>query len=140
MTVSSAHARSNAETVPCNGCTLCCQNDMIFLHPEMGDDPAQYETVEARHPFTGQMGHMVAKKPGSTDCIYLGEGGCTIHGRAPSICRVFDCGKLFASRTRAERRRDVSNGLITRAVIDQGRRVQSIRAASPSPLSGRPVT
>ena len=120
----------NAANVPCNGCTLCCQNDAIMLHPEYGDIPEQYQTVPFRTPVTGKMGLMVAKKPGSTDCIYLGETGCTIHGRAPAICREFDCGKFYASRTRPERRRMVSAGLITQGVLDQGRRVQGLRSQS----------
>ena len=40
-------------SVPCAGCTACCQNDVLMLHPEMGDDPAQYQTVPIIHPITG---------------------------------------------------------------------------------------
>jgi Fe-S-cluster containining protein len=25
------------------------------------------------------------------DCVYLGPQGCTIHGRHPVICKIFDC-------------------------------------------------
>ena len=122
---------SEDRAVNCAGCTLCCRGDMIMLHPECGDDPSQFETVRARNPITGEMGDMVAKKPGTLDCIYLGETGCTIHGRAPAICRAFDCGLLFerimAQYPRVERRRMVSQRLIGKDVFEQGRRVTAER-------------
>ena len=116
--------------VPCNGCTLCCRQEMIWLHPEDGD-PAQWMTVPAVHPLTGEPGRALAKKPGGAECVYLGAHGCTIHGRAPIICRVFDCGQAFAILSRPERRRRVRAGLVDQAVLDQGRRVQRERGACP---------
>lgn len=123
--------------VPCDGCTLCCRNDMIMLHPEMGDRPEDYLTERAVNPITGRMGLMVAKKPGTTDCVYLGEHGCTIHGRAPAICREFDCGKFyerFQEYPRHERRRMVRDNLVGKDVLEQGKRVQSVRSNSMEAL------
>ena len=39
----------------------------------------------------------VIKPRPNGDCLYLGPGGCTIHDRAPAICRAFGCRKYFAS-------------------------------------------
>lgn len=76
--------------VPCNGCTLCCQGDAIRLLPE--DRAPDYQT--AAHPYLpGAL--MLAHKPNG-ECLYLGEAGCTIHGRAPSLCRSADCRSLAA--------------------------------------------
>jgi hypothetical protein len=36
---------------------------------------------------------MIAHKPNG-DCIYLDEQGCSIHDRAPSLCRSADCRSL----------------------------------------------
>ena len=94
-------------SVPCNGCTACCQHDLIFLHPAMGDIAESYDTVPAVNPLTGESGLAIRHKP-EGGCIYVGPTGCTIHGRAPAICRVFDCRKLyrdFFSLPRPERRR-----------------------------------
>jgi hypothetical protein len=33
---------------------------------------------------------MIAHKPNG-ECIYLNEHGCSIHDRAPSLCRSADC-------------------------------------------------
>lgn len=129
--------------VPCRGCTACCHGDAIILHPESGDDISSYVTAEVAHPFTGAPALMVAKKPGTMDCWYLGPSGCTIHDRAPVICKKFDCGKMFARFSRAERRRLVKGGNFSQEVFDQGRRVQAERAAdllesldSLDPLAG----
>jgi hypothetical protein len=71
--------------VPCNGCTLCCQGDAIRLTEE--DNPDEYLTEP--HPYIpGAL--MLAHKPNG-DCIYLVESGCSIHDRAPSLCRSADC-------------------------------------------------
>ena len=71
--------------VPCNGCTLCCQDDAIRLLPE--DDALQYRAVPHSH-IPGAL--MLAHKPNG-DCIYLNEHGCSIHDGAPSLCRSADC-------------------------------------------------
>jgi len=71
--------------VPCNGCTLCCQGDAIRLTGE--DDPDEYLTEP--HPYIPNA-LMLAHKPNG-DCIYLNDAGCSIHDRAPSLCRSADC-------------------------------------------------
>jgi Fe-S-cluster containining protein len=74
--------------VPCNGCTLCCQKDAIMLFPE--DIASDYITEP--HPYIpGAL--MLAHKPDGA-CIYLSEIGCTIHDKAPSLCRIADCRNL----------------------------------------------
>ena len=71
--------------VPCNGCTLCCQGDAIRLTEE--DNPDEYMTEP--HPYIkGAL--MLAHKPNG-DCVYLNDSGCSIHERAPSLCRSADC-------------------------------------------------
>jgi hypothetical protein len=71
--------------VPCNGCTLCCQGDAIRLTEE--DNPKEYLTEP--HPYIPGA-PMLAHKPNG-DCIYLIENGCSIHNRAPSLCKSADC-------------------------------------------------
>ena len=77
--------RALALTVPCDGCTLCCHGDAIRILP--GDDVAQYQTVPHER-YAGEL--MLDHKPNG-DCIYLAEHGCSIHGRAPRMCREMDC-------------------------------------------------
>jgi hypothetical protein len=72
-------------TVPCRGCRLCCQGDAVRLEDE--DLGRGYETEP--HPYIpGAL--MLAHRPNG-DCVYLGVDGCTIHGRAPALCRAADC-------------------------------------------------
>jgi Fe-S-cluster containining protein len=73
--------------VPCNGCTACCKHERIILHPT--DDPSQYLTIPTRQG-DGEPALMLRHKLNG-ECVYLGETGCTIHGRAPWACRMFDC-------------------------------------------------
>jgi Fe-S-cluster containining protein len=107
--------------VPCNGCRACCINDLILLDPEHGDDPAQYETQDVVNPITGQKGLALTHKPNG-ECTYLGPDGCTIHERAPAICRKFDCRKMFLKFSRTERRRLIKAGMADREKFDAGRK------------------
>lgn len=107
--------------VPCIGCTICCKNELLFLHPEMGDVPSDYETQKALNPITGRLG-LALKHNSNGNCIYLGMHGCTIHGKAPAICKEFDCRKLLlAIGGRPAQRRALKTGLITKDVFDAGR-------------------
>ena len=111
--------------VPCNGCTLCCENDLLVLHPEMGDDPGAYETMAATNPITGKPCLALKHKP-EGGCIYLSPEGCTIWDRAPAICQEFDCRKfylrLLEGSTRAERQKLVRSGLVSKQLMRAARR------------------
>lgn len=110
--------------VPCNGCTACCQNDLLVLHPEHGDNLEAYQTQECANPITGKPAVALAHKP-EGGCIYLGDGGCTIHDRAPAICREFDCRefyrKLRNDMTRTERRRLIKANMVSAEILKAGR-------------------
>lgn len=67
----------------CGSCRKCCRGEAIILTSE--DDPNSYQCHE---PKPGVF--ILDRKPGG-DCIYLGEQGCTIWGRHPEVCRVFNC-------------------------------------------------
>lgn len=81
------------ETVlPCNGCTACCERDIVFLHPEYGDKPKKYVTQMA-----GDRIALAHKKLGG--CIYLDQGqGCSIWARRPVVCQEMDCRRLLRFR------------------------------------------
>lgn len=74
-------------SVPCGTCTECCKGDAIFIHPECGDIATDYLTEE-------YMGRTILQHKINGDCIYLGNSGCTIHDRRPTICRELDCREL----------------------------------------------
>lgn len=119
--------RKLVANVPCAGCTACCKADLVMLHPEMGDRPETYETFMATNPLTGERGLALKHKP-TGGCYYLGEKGCMIHGRAPAVCRTFDCRQLYKdlfSIPRPDRRRLMrkvrSEGLLSDDVMKAGR-------------------
>jgi Fe-S-cluster containining protein len=77
------------KSVPCNGCTACCQGDAISLHPELGDNPENYKTEIYLNRII-----LAHKKNG--DCVYLDrQTGCTIYDRRPGICQELDCRFIF---------------------------------------------
>ena len=104
--------------VPCGTCHHCCRNEVIVLLPDEGDDITQYEhdVMETPHGNVSTLKH----KPNG-DCIYLDATGCSIHGRAPMICRTFDCRRWYQSHTREVRRNMISHRPATRHVFNAGR-------------------
>jgi len=62
---------------------------------------------------------MLAHKPNG-ECIYLENSGCSIHERAPSLCRSADCRSL-ALRLNFEKARQLHlMGRLDLRVWDQG--------------------
>lgn len=95
--------------VPCNGCTACCQSDVIILTGE--DDASKFETVE-------WYGQLILKQKPNGDCIYLDRAtGCTIHGRQPVKCQRFDCRVLIDGYSRKQRRMLLKRGLLTNRIV-----------------------
>lgn len=100
--------------VPCGNCTICCQRDTTYLHPELGDDPEMYQT-EIR-----QRRVMLAHKKNG-DCIYLDrDTGCTIYERRPAICRELDC-RLILDWPRNQRKALVRNKTLNKKLIQAAR-------------------
>jgi hypothetical protein len=116
---------SQRTEVPCNGCTACCRG-ALFLHPESGaylrpkDDPKEYRYHLAVNPVTGEAAWCLDRKEDGS-CVYLGDAGCTIRDRAPTVCREFDCRGLFKMFNRRERKDFVKRGLLSKDVLDAGR-------------------
>lgn len=101
--------------VPCAGCTACCRGQLIVLFPEHGDDPTQFDT----RPMGNGM--IALKEQANGDCIYLGADGCTIHERAPMMCRRFDCRDMVRGfGSRRERRAALADGRLSKEIHDAG--------------------
>jgi len=109
--------------VPCGGCRRCCRgNSIVMLLAQEGDDVASYEHELVALPGAGR-GPILKRRPNG-DCFYLGTAGCTIHDRAPAVCRVFDCRGAYLAvmdHPRAERRRMIKSGFVDREILDRGR-------------------
>ncbi len=119
----------NETVVQCGTCTECCKaNPGIVLHPELGDDPAQYQCVQLMRDGIGEPVTLVATNE-NHDCVYLGPRGCTIYERRPALCRAFDCRKQYLILPRQDRANLISAGLSSKSVFDAARaRVHTLSA------------
>lgn len=117
--------------IKCNGCTKCCQEDMIRLtDQEIVED--HYLTREVT--LTGPAGVIkyvaLDIKPGSEsrsrahlgECVYLGPRGCSIHLRRPHACRLADCRDYFAAYDKPTRRKMAKKWPHAKVVFDEGKR------------------
>jgi len=106
----------NRQSVPCDGCTLCCQGDAVRLLPE--DNHSLYMTEP--HPIgKGQV--MLAHAPNG-DCIYLDrKKGCTIHSYRPTQCGTMDCRNVYKNIPEGKAKILSSKGLINIEVYNRGK-------------------
>jgi len=63
------------------------------------------------------------------DCIYLDELGCSIHGRAPSLCRIADCRSIAARLDFESAKRLHLLGRLDLRVWDKGQKLLERMAA-----------
>ncbi len=113
-------------SVPCGTCQHCCKDEWILVKPEEGDVVERYDTIDIVSPITGLPVKALRHKPNG-ECIYLGPDGCTIHGRHPAICRVFDCRRFFLKAQelpRGERRRQMRDVHRYKETFEIGKRMQ----------------
>jgi Fe-S-cluster containining protein len=75
--------------VACGSCRKCCKGQQLIMLVE-DDEPSAYDCYEFKP------GHYALKRKPNGDCVYLGPGGCTIWGRHPTVCKVFDCAAFVA--------------------------------------------
>lgn len=106
--------------VPCNGCTLCCRGDAISIHPELGDDASQYQTVPHAIPSLAAKGVRMLAHKADLSCVYLTNYGCSIHGRAPALCREFDCRRLVKQMGYTKARKAVKKGVLSAGLLRRG--------------------
>jgi len=102
------------KTVDCGSCRACCRS-LIVLMPEKGDDPGKYRTQVLPN------GWVALERNADGSCVYLGDGGCTIHPDHPAVCRKFDCADAYDDSTRRERRRKLATGQYDKAIFEAGR-------------------
>ena len=114
--ISNSVYASDRVSLPCGNCSKCCQKGENILLTE-NDDPLSFgeENLSTRIDVNNHYGFghgaeiLVLAKQKNGDCIFLNRAtGCTIHDRAPSICRQFDCRQMFLrlSAINREGRRD----------------------------------
>lgn len=91
---------------------------MIPLLPE--DGPVESWEAQALTVKDTTIHYLAHKEDGA--CVYLGENGCTIHDRAPVICRQFSCVEAFNFYSRAERRALTRSGKVDALIWNEGRK------------------
>jgi hypothetical protein len=103
--------------VPCGSCTLCCRTLIVPLAHE---EYEQYDWAWVTTRDGERLGRALQRRPDGS-CVYLGEHGCTIHGRAPHVCQRFDCRELFLKSDRQGRRKAIKSGKLPKELFDKGR-------------------
>lgn len=110
----SRFTKASGIILPCNGCTACCQRDLVVLDPRY-DDARKYE-IELNNNFSQPVVCLKHKADG--DCWYLDrDAGCTIWQRRPQHCRTLDC-RVFL---KLDTEKLIARGILSREVVEAAR-------------------
>ncbi len=86
-----------------------------------GDNPSAYLTQDIVSPLDGSSAKALLQKANG-ECVYLSADGCTIHNRAPQICRSFDCAALYRKfMSWADRKDPYVKKMLAGPVLQAGR-------------------
>jgi len=83
----------------------CCKSiditllpyDILRLKRQLGMDSKEFVaryTVPYEMDFHGLPGLKIARKPTTSECVFLGEEGCTVYEDRPSACRYYALGSM----------------------------------------------
>ncbi|HML91088.1 YkgJ family cysteine cluster protein [Methyloceanibacter sp.] len=76
---------SGERNPPCDGCTACCREPKLLV---CLDDDEVSSFPEAVQHADGKW-YLPKKEDGS--CVHLIDDACSIYGKRPSGCRMYDC-------------------------------------------------
>ena len=104
-------------SVPCGDCHLCCK----MMTPLRPDEAGSYQTAQWFRDGLNKPPVVILDRLPNGDCFYLGPDGCTIHERAPSACRDYDCRQMFKDSDRPGRKLAIKQGRVAKEIFDRGR-------------------
>jgi Fe-S-cluster containining protein len=105
--------------VPCGSCRSCCKSDRIVLCGK--DDPTAFK-------WHYENGLRVVDRKANNECVYLAEGGCSVHDAPPDVCRRFDCRVLYLLTPKTKRRIRIQQNPTMKDVYHAGKaRLDTLR-------------
>lgn len=91
-----AAARTEPFGFRCSACSRCCHHKIIQTNPYEIAQLAAFKGVAAqafREQWTdGGAGTALARTADDV-CVFLGDGGCTVHPARPLVCRLYPLGR-----------------------------------------------
>ena len=88
-------ARTTAFSYRCQACSRCCRNKGIRVNPYEVARLAEVlatTTTEVLARWTTEGGSLLSARDDGT-CVFLGQGGCTVHAGRPLVCRLYPLGR-----------------------------------------------
>lgn len=88
-------ARSSPFSYECRACSRCCRGKTIPVNPYEIARIAEAlgtTTTEVLERFTAHGGATLAVREDAT-CVFLGDGGCSVHAARPLVCRLYPLGR-----------------------------------------------
>ncbi len=87
--------RTSPFSYECKACKRCCQGKRIPVNPYEVARLAQHlglSTTEFLAAHT-EVGGAILRRRDDDTCVFLGEGGCTVHTARPLACRLYPLGR-----------------------------------------------
>lgn len=84
----------------CRQCSRCCYDKVIQVNPYEVSRLARTlhisgKELRARFTVAGRGEYLAQNEDGS--CVFLSEGGCTVHEGRPLVCRLYPLGRTISA-------------------------------------------
>jgi Fe-S-cluster containining protein len=88
-------ARSSPFSYECKACKRCCQSKRIPVNPYEVARLAGHlgQSTTAFLAAHTEIGGAILRRRDDDTCVFLGEGGCTVHSARPLACRLYPLGR-----------------------------------------------
>ena len=85
----------------CRACSRCCQHKVIQVNPYEVARLARLKGIATgafRAAFTENGQGAILRRTADTDtCVFLEQGGCSVHSDRPLVCRLYPLGRHVAA-------------------------------------------
>jgi Fe-S-cluster containining protein len=88
-------SRESRFSYACHACKRCCRGKHIPVNPYEVARLAEHlglSTTETLARYT-EVGGAILKRRDDETCVFLGEGGCSVHSARPLACRLYPLGR-----------------------------------------------
>ncbi len=86
-------ARSTPFAYACQGCGRCCRDKAIMVNPYEAARLARGLGMSTTRFLAEHTEGVYLRRRENGDCVFLVEGGCTVHPDRPLVCRLYPLGR-----------------------------------------------
>lgn len=85
--------RNTPFTYACGACGRCCRDKVITVNPYEVARLARSQGMSTTRFLSEFTEGVALRRTAEGDCVFFGEGGCSVHPDRPLVCRLYPLGR-----------------------------------------------